>query len=80
MRLVCLLMLVAATATCRCQDSSQASAPTVVEGLPGVPAYDAVLAQRLAEAVAAKGYTPRTRHKRPDGSPPIAVASDGTVF
>lgn len=54
-----------------CHDEAEPPGVTGDPRLPGVAALDALLAMRLASAVAAKGpgYHPHTRHLAADGSP-----------
>ena len=51
---------------------AQSAARQAIGGpLPGAPVFDESLLDQLADAwiVRARGYTPRTRHLQPDGSP-----------
>ena len=51
--------------------ATPAAADPVVDSVPGDPAFDPEVRQRLAQALAARGagYQPRTHHFHPDGSP-----------
>jgi uncharacterized protein YyaL (SSP411 family) len=70
---------VAFAGACTSQSSAGHSGPTPVQvtpddpfrGLPGGPAFDADLSERLKRAWDARApdYAPNTRHLRPDGSP-----------
>jgi uncharacterized protein YyaL (SSP411 family) len=43
--------------------------PPPIDDLPGAPPFPAALRERLAAATASPGDTPRTRHRRADGTP-----------
>ena len=73
--LVCAAMLLAAASSCKKQAASDetGAAVRVASDLaqPGAEPFDVATADRLRDALAARGpdYRPRTRHLRPDGAP-----------